>query len=121
MLGLLNLSSEDVRLPMDKVTEKTKKEVQKSPKVCKSALMKATKNIGIKIVCNNRKARFNYFFQELLETGYSFERIQVKSLRDGKGNITDSYATDNNGEIYLINSHIPLYKGLAITITTPEI
>jgi SsrA-binding protein len=72
--------------------------------------MKARKNTGIKIVCNNRKARFNYFFQELIESGIVLKGSEVKSLRDGKANITDAYATDNNGEIYLINSHIPLYK-----------
>jgi len=72
--------------------------------------MKAKSNSGIKIVCNNRKARFNYFFNELLEAGIVLKGSEVKSLRDGKANITDAYATDNNGEIYLINSHIPLYK-----------
>jgi len=72
--------------------------------------MKARKNTGIKIVCNNRKARFSYFFQELIEAGIVLKGSEVKSLRDGKANITDAYATDNNGEIYLINSHIPLYK-----------
>ena len=72
--------------------------------------MKARKNTGVKIVCNNRKARFNYFFQELIEAGIVLKGSEVKSLRDGKANITDAYATDNNGEIYLINSHIPLYK-----------
>ena len=72
--------------------------------------MKAKRNSGIKIVCNNRKARFNYFFNELLEAGIVLKGSEVKSLRDGKANITDAYATDNNGEIYLINSHIPLYK-----------
>ena len=72
--------------------------------------MKAKKNTGIKIVCNNRKARFNYFFQELIEAGIVLKGSEVKSLRDGKANITDAYATDSNGEIYLINSHIPLYK-----------
>ena len=72
--------------------------------------MKAKKNIGIKIVCNNRKARFNYFFQEILEAGIVLKGSEVKSLRDGKANITDAYAADNNGEIYLINSYIPLYK-----------
>ena len=72
--------------------------------------MKARKNTGIKIVCNNRKARFNYFFQELIEAGIVLKGSEVKSLRDGKSNISDAYATDNNGEIYLINSHIPLYK-----------
>ena len=72
--------------------------------------MKARKNTCIKIVCNNRKARFNYFFQELIEAGIVLKGSEVKSLRDGKANITDSYATDSNGEIYLINSHIPMYK-----------
>ena len=72
--------------------------------------MKAKKNIGIKIVCNNRKAKFNYFFQELMEAGIVLKGSEVKSLRDGKANIADAYASDNNGEMYLINSHIPLYK-----------
>ena len=72
--------------------------------------MKAKKNIGIKIVCNNRKAKFNYFFQELMEAGIVLKGSEVKSLRDGKANITDAYAIDNNGEMYLINSYIPLYK-----------
>ena len=72
--------------------------------------MKAPKNTGIKIVCNNRKAKFNYFFQEIIEAGIVLKGSEVKSLRDGKGNITDSYAADNKGEIYLFNSYIPSYK-----------
>ena len=72
--------------------------------------MKAKRNIGIKIVCSNRKARFNYFFQELIEAGIVLKGSEVKSLREGKANINDSYAADSRGEIYLINSYIPLYK-----------
>ena len=72
--------------------------------------MKARKNTGIKIVCNNRKARFNYFFHELIEAGIVLKGSEVKSLREGKGSIADSYAVDKNGEIFLINSHIPLYR-----------
>ena len=72
--------------------------------------MKVKKNTGIKIVCNNRKASFNYFFEEFFEAGIVLKGSEVKALRDGKANITDAYANDNNGEIYLINSHIPLYK-----------
>ena len=72
--------------------------------------MKAKRNIGIKIVCNNRKAKFNYFFLELLEAGIVLKGSEVKSLRDGKANIADSYAADNRGEIYLFNSYIPHYK-----------
>ena len=67
-------------------------------------------NSGLKIICLNRKASFNYFFIELLEAGIVLKGSEVKSLRDGKGSIADSYAVDNNGELYLINSHIPLYR-----------
>ena len=65
---------------------------------------------GKKIICLNRKASFNYFFLELLEAGISLKGSEVKSLRDGKGSIADSYAIDYNGELFLINSHIPLYR-----------
>ena len=72
--------------------------------------MKVKRGTGQKIICLNRKASFNYFFTELLEAGIVLKGSEVKSLRDGKGSIADSYAIDNNGEIYLINSHIPLYR-----------
>jgi len=72
--------------------------------------MKRKKVSGQKIICLNRKASFNYFFYELLEAGMALKGSEVKSLRDGKASIADSYAVDRNGEIFLINSHIPLYK-----------
>ena len=72
--------------------------------------MKKKTNTGLKIISLNRKASFNYFFLEILEAGISLRGSEVKSLRDGKGSIADSYAVDNNGELYLINSHIPLYR-----------
>ena len=65
---------------------------------------------GQKIICLNRKASFNYFFIELLEAGIALKGSEVKSLRDGKGSIADSYALDKSGELFLINSHIPLYR-----------
>ena len=65
---------------------------------------------GQKIICLNRKASFNYFFLELIEAGIVLKGSEVKSLREGKGSIADSYAVDNNGELFLINSHIPLYR-----------
>ena len=65
---------------------------------------------GQKIICLNRKASFNYFFLETFEAGIALRGSEVKSLRDGKASIADSYALDKNGEIFLINSHIPLYK-----------
>jgi SsrA-binding protein len=72
--------------------------------------MKQKQILGQKIICLNRKASFNYFFIELLEAGILLKGSEVKSLRDGKGSIADSYAVDNNGELFLINSHIPLYR-----------
>ena len=66
--------------------------------------------VGLKIISNNRKARFNYFFIEFFEAGIVLKGSEVKSLRDGKANISESYAFDHNGEIYLVNSHIPIYK-----------
>ena len=68
-----------------------------------------TKN-GLKIICNNRKAKFNYFFHEFFEAGIVLQGSEVKSLREGKANISESYALDNHGEIFLINSHIPSHK-----------
>ena len=65
---------------------------------------------GLKIISNNRKARFNFFFKEFYEAGIVLFGSEVKSLRDGKANISESYAFDVNGEIFLVNSHIPSYK-----------
>ena len=70
---------------------------------------KKTKS-GLKIISNNRKARFNYFFKEFFEAGIALKGSEVKSLRDGKANISESYAFDHHGEMYLVNSHIPSYK-----------
>ncbi len=67
-------------------------------------------NIGLKIICLNRKASFNYFFEDLLEAGIVLKGSEIKSVRDGKVNIADSYAVEKNGEIILINSHIASYK-----------
>ena len=65
---------------------------------------------GVKIITVNRKASFNYFFQEILEAGIVLKGSEIKSVRAGKINIADSYAVDKEGEIFLVNSHIPLYK-----------
>ena len=67
-------------------------------------------NHGLKIICINRKASFNYFFEDLLEAGIVLKGSEIKSIRDGKINIADSYAVEKNGEIVLINSHIASYK-----------
>ena len=65
---------------------------------------------GLKIICINRKASFNYFFEDLIEAGIVLKGSEIKSIRAGKVNIADSYAIEKYGELFLINSHIPTYK-----------
>ena len=72
--------------------------------------MKLKTNKGLKIICLNRKAGFNYFFNDLIEAGIVLKASEIKSIRAGKVNIAESYAVEKNGEIFLINSHIPTYK-----------
>ena len=72
--------------------------------------MKKKTNNGLKIISYNRKASFNYFFNDLIEAGIVLKGSEIKSVRQGKVNIAESYAVEKKGEIYLINSHIPLYK-----------
>ena len=72
--------------------------------------MKKKTNSGLKIICLNRKASFNYFFYNLIEAGIVLKSSEIKSIRSGKINIAESYGIEKGGEIYLINSHIPTYK-----------
>ena len=67
-------------------------------------------NNGLKIICLHRKANFNYFFEDFLEAGIVLKGSEIKSIRQGKINIADSYAVEKNGELILINSHIASYK-----------
>ena len=72
--------------------------------------MKKRTNPGLKIICLNRKASFNYFFENLIEAGIVLKGSEIKSIRDGKVNISNSYAVEKKGEIILVNSHIASYK-----------
>jgi SsrA-binding protein len=63
----------------------------------------------IKVVADNRKARFNYEIGEVFEAGIALTGTEVKSLRSGKATIAESYADAREGEIWLINSNIPEY------------
>jgi len=62
-----------------------------------------------KLIADNRKARHNFEFLDTLEAGLMLTGTEVKSLRNGKANIAESYATEEQGEIWLINSYIPEY------------
>lgn len=59
---------------------------------------------------NNRKAKFDYTILEEIEAGMVLKGTEVKSIKDGKANIKDSYAIIKNGEVYLLNMHISEYK-----------
>lgn len=63
----------------------------------------------IKVVADNRKARFNYEIGEVFEAGIALTGSEVKSLRSGKATIAESYADAREGEIWLINANIPEY------------
>ncbi|MBR1219898.1 SsrA-binding protein SmpB [Bradyrhizobium sp. U87765 SZCCT0131] len=63
----------------------------------------------IKIVAENRKARFNYAIEDTLEAGISLTGTEVKSIRNGKTTIAESYADPRAGEIWLVNANIPEY------------
>ena len=62
-----------------------------------------------KDLITNRKARHDYHIEETYEAGIVLTGTEVKSLRDGRGNLKDSYAMINNGEIFLYNMHISAY------------
>ncbi len=58
----------------------------------------------------NRKARFDYFIEEEYECGIVLVGTEIKSIREGKCNLTDSYGIIRDGELYLLNTHIGIYK-----------
>jgi SsrA-binding protein len=73
----------------------------------------APKRESGKLVAENRKARFNYEIEEKLEAGIALKGSEVKSLRAGRAIIAESYATEEGGELYLVNAHIAEYSGAA--------
>ncbi|MBF0142975.1 MAG: SsrA-binding protein SmpB [Magnetococcales bacterium] len=66
--------------------------------------------MSIKMIANNRKARFNYEILEVFEAGVALEGTEVKSLRAGKINLDDSYATVHFEELMWLNANIPEYS-----------
>lgn len=61
------------------------------------------------LVADNRKARFNYEIGDVVEAGLVLRGTEVKALRNGEANIAESYASFEDGEMWLINSHVPEY------------
>jgi SsrA-binding protein len=63
-----------------------------------------------KTICVNRKARHDYTIEEVYEAGLVLTGGEVKSLREGRANLQDSYARIDKGEAFLLNAHISTYK-----------
>jgi len=67
--------------------------------------------MGIKIICKNQRAGYDYFLEEKYECGVALAGTEVKSLRNGKGKIDEAYvAIDSQGEVWLQNATIPHYE-----------
>ncbi len=62
-----------------------------------------------KLIAENRRARFDYYVEDTLEAGIQLLGTEVKSLRAGRANIAESYASTEKGELWLINATIPVY------------
>ncbi|MEJ2626763.1 MAG: SsrA-binding protein SmpB [Pseudolabrys sp.] len=72
--------------------------------------MAAKPDRRLKVVADNRRARFNYQIGDTFEAGIALTGSEVKSLRQGKATIAESYADSRDGEIWLVNANIPEYK-----------
>ncbi|MEM8749510.1 MAG: SsrA-binding protein SmpB [Pseudomonadota bacterium] len=66
-------------------------------------------SVSGKIIAENRKARYNFAIDDTFEAGLVLTGTEVKSLRNGKANIAESYVSHEGGELWLINSHVPEY------------
>jgi len=63
-----------------------------------------------KVVAENRRARFDFYIEDSVEAGIMLTGTEVKALREGKANIAESYASPEDGGIWLINANIPVYS-----------
>ena len=70
----------------------------------------AKKETGEKPICQNKRARINYFIDETYEAGIALVGTEVKALRDGRANLKDSYALIKEGELFLYDVHISPYS-----------
>jgi SsrA-binding protein len=71
------------------------------------------KDAGVKVVAKNKRARFDYAIEEKFEAGLVLVGSEVKALREGNANLSDSYAIPRGDEIYLVNCRIGEYKPAA--------
>ena len=81
--------------------------------------MSDEKTNGEKVVASNRRARHEYFLLETFETGIALKGTEVKSLRQGKASLQESYATIKNGEVWLVDMHVSPYERGAVDAHEP--
>ena len=67
------------------------------------------KELGQKLIAQNKRARHDYFIEEVFECGIVLSGTEVKSLRAGRASLVDGFAMVNNGELWLSGVHIPEY------------
>ncbi len=82
--------------------------------------MSKTSDGAIKIITENRKARHDYAILDKFEAGLELRGSEVKSLRDGSCQLKDSYVVFRNGQMYLQNAHIGVYKASSYNNHPPE-
>jgi SsrA-binding protein len=70
----------------------------------------ARKLQGVKVVADNRRARYEYELLQFFEAGLMLTGSEVKSLREGRTNLAEAYAAVKRGELFLLNSNIPEYR-----------
>ncbi|MBZ4666601.1 SsrA-binding protein SmpB [Mahella sp.] len=75
---------------------------------------------GVKTVAQNKKARHDYFIEEVYEAGIALTGTEVKSIRMGRLNLKDSYAVVRDGEVWLVGMHISPYEKGNIFNVDPE-
>ena len=69
-------------------------------------------NSGLKIICMNRKASYNYFFEDLLEAGIALKGSEIKSIRESKIDISNAFCRIQDNEVWLHNAHIAQYSNI---------
>src|SRR3546814_13536509 len=67
-----------------------------------------------RVVAQNRRARFEYTIEDTFEAGVMLTGSEVKSLRGGRASIGEAHAADRSGELWLLNAHIPEYRGAGV-------
>ncbi len=75
---------------------------------------------GVKVIAKNKKARFEYFIEDTFEAGLVLVGTEVKSLREGRASLKESYGQVKNGEVFLVGAHITPYSHGTHTNHDPE-